>query len=338
MFKDDRVRPVEPDEAADVVLPPPLGPLTFQVYGWVLDHGRVDRPGMVADLGIGLDELHSAIETLAEWQLLREMPEGTAVVAARPDAALAETMHPLETLVSRFQLEIGRVREEFDALMAVYLTARDDDATTTQVGENDAAMALRALVTGCRHELLVASPGKQPLPVVLREALWGPSSPLSAAVTVRGLYQHSSRFDPTARDHVEAARRAGATIRTVSELPDQMVVFDREVALLPGGPGRDGLVVRERSVVDFLVRVFEKSWAGGSSFTGEAGWHRDLVDTVQQDIVRLLMDGFRDEAVAQRLDISLRTCRRHIAKIMERLGAESRFQAGYLLREQDRTG
>ncbi len=29
--------------------------------------------------------------------------------------------------------------------------------------------------------------------------------------------------------------------------------------------------------------------------------------------------------------MSLRTCRRHIAELMDELGAESRFQAGYLL-------
>lgn len=37
-----------------------------------------------------------------------------------------------------------------------------------------------------------------------------------------------------------------------------------------------------------------------------------------------------DRVIASRLDISVRTCRRHIAVVFEKLGAESRFQAGAL--------
>lgn len=40
----------------------------------------------------------------------------------------------------------------------------------------------------------------------------------------------------------------------------------------------------------------------------------------------------KDEMIARRLGMSLRTCRKHIAESMETLGASSRFQAGYLAR------
>ncbi|MFV2022916.1 response regulator transcription factor, partial [Micromonospora sp. LOL_023] len=44
--------------------------------------------------------------------------------------------------------------------------------------------------------------------------------------------------------------------------------------------------------------------------------------------VRLLAAGYKDEATARELRISVRTYRRHVATLMERLNAESRFQAG----------
>ncbi|MFF8729062.1 hypothetical protein ACF073_21570 [Streptomyces sp. NPDC015171] len=34
--------------------------------------------------------------------------------------------------------------------------------------------------------------------------------------------------------------------------------------------------------------------------------------------------------IARRLGVSLRTCRKHIADLFQELGADSRFQAGYL--------
>lgn len=47
-------------------------------------------------------------------------------------------------------------------------------------------------------------------------------------------------------------------------------------------------------------------------------------------MLRLLAAGLTDEAVARRLDVSVRTLRRVTADLMERLEARSRFQAGYL--------
>jgi DNA-binding NarL/FixJ family response regulator len=51
---------------------------------------------------------------------------------------------------------------------------------------------------------------------------------------------------------------------------------------------------------------------------------------VQRSILQGLAAGLTDEALAARLDLSVRTCRRHIAGPFDLLGAESRFQAGVL--------
>lgn len=44
--------------------------------------------------------------------------------------------------------------------------------------------------------------------------------------------------------------------------------------------------------------------------------------------------GLTDEVAARRLGISLRTARRMMARIMERLGAHSRFEAGLRAKER----
>jgi DNA-binding CsgD family transcriptional regulator len=49
---------------------------------------------------------------------------------------------------------------------------------------------------------------------------------------------------------------------------------------------------------------------------------------VRREILRLMAAGLTDEAIASRLGISARSARRHIAAIMDALGAVSRFQAG----------
>ncbi|MFF6869524.1 LuxR C-terminal-related transcriptional regulator [Streptomyces sp. NPDC012450] len=72
-----------------------------------------------------------------------------------------------------------------------------------------------------------------------------------------------------------------------------MVAFDRQVALPPDGEVREDI--------------------------GPA-------------VLTVVSQGLRDETIARRLGVSLRTCRKYIADLFDLLGAESRFQAGYLTR------
>lgn len=60
----------------------------------------------------------------------------------------------------------------------------------------------------------------------------------------------------------------------------------------------------------------------------EGSENRIVASDVTAAIAGLLAKGLKDEAVARRLGISLRTCRKHIAQLMDDLGAGSRFQAG----------
>lgn len=48
----------------------------------------------------------------------------------------------------------------------------------------------------------------------------------------------------------------------------------------------------------------------------------------EQQLLKLLASGLTDEAAGKRLGVSLRTVRRHMAALMERLNATSRFEAG----------
>ena len=60
-----------------------------------------------------------------------------------------------------------------------------------------------------------------------------------------------------------------------------------------------------------------------------------ISDEMKLDIVRMLVEGMEDRAIAVRMGISLRTCQRHVSEVMDRLGARVvGCQAGYLIRER----
>ena len=122
-------------------------------------------------------------------------------------------------------------------------------------------------------------------------------------------------------------------MRLATGVPARGLVVDRSVALLPLAGDEPRLaIVRERHVIAWLVATFEQLWSESTPL--DAVIHRahddaDL-DPTRAAIVRLMADGEKDEAIARKLSISVRTCRRHIADYMAQVGATSRFQAGVI--------
>ncbi|MGC5411375.1 helix-turn-helix domain-containing protein, partial [Streptomyces sp. DT225] len=106
------------------------------------------------------------------------------------------------------------------------------------------------------------------------------------------------------------------------------------VAYLPADPdGSAALEIRHPALVRSLATIYETLWAGATPFgdplpTALPG---APVTAVQQSIARLLTDGCTDQAAAEKLGISVRTCRAHIAKLMQTLGATTRTHLGALL-------
>lgn len=149
---------------------------------------------------------------------------------------------------------------------------------------------------------------------------------------LRMLYQHSARADLPTRGHIKKLIAAGASVRTTPQLPNHLVIFDGEIAFMsrPGeaGAAPGAVAARDLSVVGFLSEVFEHLWNSAIPYSASDLGYQGATDEIQHAIVTLLAEGFTDEAVARRLGMSVRTCRRHIGALLQNLSAVSRFQAG----------
>ncbi|MEU1468537.1 hypothetical protein ABZ434_09970 [Streptomyces sp. NPDC005761] len=190
----------------------------------------------------------------------------------------------------------------------------------------------------CRRELLLVLPsGARPcqsFPAARTIAL----DLLGRGVRARLIYQHAIRGDLVTRALVRELTQHGAEVRTSAELIDPLVAFDREALVLPHSPGssREGgmttaVAVRDQAMVAFACAAFENLWNTASPLIPDAKDTPRAIDALKKSIVRLMAMGHKDEMVARRLGISVRTCRRHIAEIMDEQGAISRFQAGVVL-------
>jgi DNA-binding CsgD family transcriptional regulator len=147
----------------------------------------------------------------------------------------------------------------------------------------------------------------------------GWSDPLSRGVRTRRI------------DAAEAiARQASAAeqVRICAQPPTEFVIADRAVALLPvadeGTVVADSvLVVRSSVLLAALVRLFELLWQSSVPVS-----RREAEPPADERLLLLLAAGLKDEAIARRLGISLRTVHRRTSELLDRLGARTRFQAG----------
>lgn len=305
----------------------------MRVYRALLTCGGLPREDVVAEAGLAGPRVRQALETLARLRLVLTLPgEGGILTAISPDTAAAELVGAEEAQLHRRQRELDRIRCELAALTPSYTKAlldRNARETIDVMHSRDQVVALIVECTAkCSREVLSVQPGGGRPPELLAEALPRDLAMLERGVAMRTLYQHTARYSLPTQRHVQTMTEAGAQVRTLGELFGMTLIFDRETVFLPvAGESAAAVVLREPSAVAFLCGVFESSWSMAEPFAPAYG---DRISTeLQTTIVRLLAGGAKDELIARKLGMSLRTCRRHIADLMHDLGAGSRFQAGY---------
>ncbi|MFE9854848.1 LuxR C-terminal-related transcriptional regulator [Streptomyces sp. NPDC005780] len=257
-------------------------------------------------------------------RLLRPVP---------PSAALVHLLHPLA------QGLLDQVRaSDLLAKALVPLAASFGGAPHLAINVLVGPAAIQAAITRSLEEtddeILTIQPGSTRPPQELRTALSGTLPTVERGVRLRHIYQHSARYSPALREYMGQLPSALLQVRTLEQAIERLLVFDRRTAYLPASTDRStALEIRHPALVQYLAQVYETIWAGAIPFTQPlpTAVPGTPVTAVQQSIARLLIEGNQDEAVARTLGISVRTCRAHISKLMQTLGATSRTHLGALL-------
>lgn len=155
---------------------------------------------------------------------------------------------------------------------------------------------------------------------------------LRRGVRYRVLFPDRARTVPALALRLGSLALAGAEVRTVPDVPTDATVVDEAVAMLPSElrDGRSGgvAVFRLPSVVSTVVELFERVWPSAVSLMASDVPQGAGLTERERELLALLSVGCTDEVAAARLGISVRTVRRMMSAIMNRLGARSRFQAG----------
>ncbi|WP_405590311.1 LuxR C-terminal-related transcriptional regulator [Streptomyces sp. NBC_01092] len=202
-------------------------------------------------------------------------------------------------------------------------------------GLSDIAEAIGEALSGATREILTAQPDGSRPSGVLKDALESVRRHISAGAAMRTLYQHSTRFDEATKEYVREVTRLGASVRTLDEFFDRLVIVDDVAFIATNEERTSAAAVREPAVVRFLRDTFNRSWDRAQPFPfvphHAAKAADEVIPAIRTSIKRLLVEGYPDKQIARRLGISERSLQTHIASMKQELGARNRLQMGYLL-------
>ncbi|MEU6373486.1 helix-turn-helix transcriptional regulator [Streptomyces sp. NPDC046909] len=273
---------------------------------------------------------------LEEFGLLHTDPDDANWLRPVPPvAALAQRLHPIEREIQERRHVAVELADAFEPFMAISAQARPTThAITVLEGFSRINAAIEQATAECQSEILTVQPGGGRSENALNAALELGRNVIERGITMRTLYQHTARHSQGTLAYAEQMQQGNVEIRTLEELIERLMIFDRTVAFIPARDDRRvALELRHPGLVEYLVKVFDQQWQRAVPLLEETPYAppTDGITGVQRSIAKLLIEGHVDEAIARRLGMNVRTCRAHIAKLAAALGSGSRAQLGFLI-------
>lgn len=222
-------------------------------------------------------------------------------------------------------------------MTAVFETALDQGRSSANIDRlapaaaNWSAAGIGAVLSAATTEVLMMSTSGAPSTCPIGAIRQIDHNNVRRGVRYRVLVPDSVRTTPRLATQLISLNLAGASTRTVPSVPIDALVIDGTIAVLPAGPTNMTPAIATLqlpSIVKTTTELFERVWADGVSMAPFELPASGELNEKQLRLLSLLYSGSTDEAAAGQLDLSVRTVRRMVSDLTNRLGARGRFQAG----------
>lgn len=308
-----------------------LAPEEEDLYLRLLSTGAKSVRDLAREFQWGSARVRSVLKALeSKGFVTQSPPPAKDYLPVAPNAAV-------EHLALRREEEIGRARSVAERLAADFRIKlqRTDPAELVEVVVGSEA-------TGQRFAQLLSTARTEAVNISKPPYLSPPEThaPVEHALLARGvrsrvLYE-SAGLELMKITAIQRDLDAGEEARVLGELPMKLLIVDDKVALTPmasldATKEPASLVLHAASIVSGLKLLFEMLWERavpiGVADTQGSATDVPLEDT-DRELLQLVASGFKDEVIARQLDLDPRTVRRRLRRLMDALGAETRFQAG----------
>ncbi|MBF8185311.1 transcriptional regulator [Nonomuraea sp. K274] len=305
-------------------------------YRSLLRHGPATLNELAAETGSSAAAIRRMLPRLEDLGLASR-------VAGRPLRLIATPPNvAIDILVARRQEEITHSRAAA-ALLATEVAERTgphpEEVLEVVSGRDAVARRYLQLERGATQEMLVLV--HPPYAVDISDDRENRRRAARQGAPIRGIYSPLAFEHPGMLAHTRRAIADGEQAR-LGQVPVKLAVADAGTAILPLVSDEDravesALVVHPSALLDALVGLFETLWRAAVPLRLSA----DALETEtwpqapDTEVLALLAAGMKDDAIARQLGLSPRTVQRRVQVLCERLGARTRFHAGFLAARHD---
>jgi len=272
-----------------------------------------------------------AAQRLVELGLITLMPSNPPrYLVLPPDIAL-------ELLVRDRELDLARARQETVLLATRFhtSTARSEPPELIEVlrGEPEIAAGIGRLVRTAKSEVCFADapPFMDDPSQVKQEEL----EQLAAGIGFRILYDRRRSVDRPGRIAARVQGVNDGEQARVGDVPFKLILTDAPMAFVPidisASKYSAALLIHDPTLIAALQTLFELLWSRSvplGTYAGQSG-STDGPTEQERELLALLMSGRTDGETAAQLGWNERSVRARIDRVRQRLGADTRFQAGY---------
>ena len=309
--------------------------LTESVYRAMLEHPTADTAAIASEVDVSVDEVRAELDLLADLMLVEVGVGASPFQAIPPEQAIAVLVAREEARLAERQRQVTEARDDMSALVESFVTSRTQQGSDGLVEQIDdprvVTSRLFQLTRAARERVSFMLPGEALPP----EAI-GPSARLDGELLARGIPLRVVVSDASLerthwRDHLCGQVQRGVQARSHPAPPQRLVIVDGDVAILPRDGSAGAIVVHGPDLVGPTAALFDTMWHDAIPIVMDAQvTESEFSDARVRQVVALLAQGQKDEAIARRLQVSVRTVRRLVSAALTALHAESRFEAGLL--------
>ncbi|HET7305898.1 MAG TPA: hypothetical protein VFJ12_15255 [Segeticoccus sp.] len=300
-----------------------------QLYRRVLRLPDHDLRRHAAELGWPMEKGQRALTALVHARLVRVAEDGR-LIADHPRAALERLIEAEESRLDSRRRDLTSARNAIPGFTSDHQVGQQGPGPRQPTWESIPAMVAPSVVDyitrstagvirNCVQSLDVG-------PAFEEENVRTGQAALSGGREQRTIYPLAGLSDPHSRDWIRSWAAVGEHQRVTDEPPSDFAVFGDEVLVAAeqwATVSGDYVVVRDPMVVAAFSALFDRVWADALPVPDE-----DAHAVADQRLLELMALGFKDEAIARYIGVSLRTVRRRIAALMDEHAVTTRFQLG----------
>ncbi|MGW1885929.1 LuxR C-terminal-related transcriptional regulator [Streptomyces sp. NPDC001970] len=279
------------------------------------------------------------LERLRHLGLIHPTGAGGRITPADPEVAVARlTDARLHALLQELQ-RVTHSRHVVQGLRAEQGAWMAPQGIEQLHGLEEIRNRIEDLAFFAREEILSVEPYTRLSPENIERSRPLDLRCLRRGVRIRNVVLRAALDHTATASYMRELVSEGAVIRVAENISERILVYDGETALVPVDPqntSRGALLARSNGLVSNIIALFEKIWTQAEEFPTTADVddeQQGLTGTERRVLVSMCSVG-KDEVGARDLGVSVRTYRRHVADIMQKLGAANRAHAALLARER----